>query len=344
MQANYQLIKSNSELRWHSRNQLRNNWGYAILAVIVFSFVNSAASSILVGPLTVGLSICFINLIRYGRIRIENVFDGFKTFGTSFLAILLRGLITFFLFLLLIVPGVIASLAYAMTPYIINDNPGISATDALRMSREMMKGFKGKLFLMYLSFTGWVILSIFTCYIGFLWLGPYMQASIANFYENLREAYGLPFNPTPNLGYNNNYSNNSNPNYNNYNSNYNNYNNTNGYNYNYNNMNGYNNNVNNNYNNNNGYNNNMNSNYNNTNSYNNNTNGYNNNANNNYNNAGYNNNMNSSYNNNGVNNYNMNNNNVSGYNNNNGNMPNNNPMPPNPNFPQKPPEEGIDKF
>ena len=317
MQPNYQVIKSNQELRWLSRNQLTSNWGNAILAVIIFTFINSAASSILIGPLTVGLSICFINLARYGRFKIENVFDGFKAFGTSFLAFLLKGLIIFFLSLLLIVPGIIAGLAYALTPFIINDNPGISATDALRMSREMMKGFKGKLFMMYLSFIGWAILSVCTCYIGFLWLTPYMQASLANFYENLRQAYGLPANAVPNLGNNNGY--NGNFNNNNFNNNPNN-----NYNNNYNNN--FNNNFNNSYNNPNGYNNMNGNNYNNANNpnYPNNVNNYNNSGN--YNTTG------------NTTNY---PNNLNNYNN---TMNPNTPMAGNPNLPQNPPEEGIDKF
>lgn len=52
-----------------------------------------------------------------------------------------------------------------------------------------MKGFKLKLFLLYLSFIGWGILCVVTLGIGFLWLTPYINASKAVFYDNLREAY-----------------------------------------------------------------------------------------------------------------------------------------------------------
>lgn len=235
MQVNYQTIKSNAELRWLSRNQLRGNWGTAILVYIIFACISGAASGVLIGPMTVGLSFCFINMVRYVNMRIEDVFEGFKKFGTSFLAYLLMGIFTFLWSLLLIVPGIIAGLSYAMTPYIINDNPGISATDAIRLSKEMMKGFKWKLFLLQLSFIGWGILSLFTCFVGLLWLIPYVMLSEANFYENLRFSYGLGY--ASNIGgYNNmngyntntyngaNYSNNMNgfnSNYNNYQNNYN---------------------------------------------------------------------------------------------------------------------------
>jgi len=52
----------------------------------------------------------------------------------------------------------------------------------------MMKGYKWKLFLLQLSFIGWMLLcTLFTLGIGYLWLGPYIGLSTANFYENLKK-------------------------------------------------------------------------------------------------------------------------------------------------------------
>ena len=50
----------------------------------------------------------------------------------------------------------------------------------------MMKGHKFDLFYLYLSFIGWFILSILTCGVGFIWLIPYVQMSVAAFYEDLK--------------------------------------------------------------------------------------------------------------------------------------------------------------
>jgi uncharacterized membrane protein len=58
--------------------------------------------------------------------------------------------------------------------------------DALRRSQHMMKGMKWKLFCLYLRFTGWIILGVLSCMIGFLWVGPYMAASMALFYDDIR--------------------------------------------------------------------------------------------------------------------------------------------------------------
>jgi len=75
-----------------------------------------------------------------------------------------------------------------MAFYILNDNPTLGAMDALKASKQMMKGYKWKLFCLQLSFIGWCLLSIFTLFIGLLWLIPYIQASIAAFYQNLKDA------------------------------------------------------------------------------------------------------------------------------------------------------------
>jgi uncharacterized membrane protein len=90
--------------------------------------------------------------------------------------------------LLLVIPGIVAAYRYSMSFYILSDNPQLSAQEAMNESKRMMNGYKGKLFCLHFSFIGWSILCVLTIGIGFLWLVPYMQASIANFYENLKNA------------------------------------------------------------------------------------------------------------------------------------------------------------
>ena len=89
---------------------------------------------------------------------------------------------------LLIIPGIIKAYSYALTPYILVDNPELSPREALRRSQQMMQGQKFNLFYLQLSFIGWWILACFTGGIGFLWLVPYYQTSQAAFYQNLRNS------------------------------------------------------------------------------------------------------------------------------------------------------------
>jgi uncharacterized membrane protein len=87
---------------------------------------------------------------------------------------------------LLIVPGIVKFFSYSMAYYILRDNPDMSALDAITASRNMMNGYKGKLFGLYLSFIGWWFLCLFSFGVGYLWLTPYISLSCANFYEDLK--------------------------------------------------------------------------------------------------------------------------------------------------------------
>ena len=53
-----------------------------------------------------------------------------------------------------------------------------------------MKGYKGKLFCLDLSFIGWYIVGALCLGIGVLWVTPYHQTARANFYEALQAEYG----------------------------------------------------------------------------------------------------------------------------------------------------------
>ena len=88
--------------------------------------------------------------------------------------------------LLLIIPGIIATYSYAMTFFIIADDPQAGALEAIGRSKEMMRGHRWKLFCLFLRFIGWSLLCLLTFGIGFLWLTPYMQTSLAHFYDDVR--------------------------------------------------------------------------------------------------------------------------------------------------------------
>ncbi|AZO95435.1 DUF975 family protein [Halocella sp. SP3-1] len=189
-------IKSSNELRAISRNQLKGHWGTAVLLCLVFMILTTLAGTVpaigmivnllVSGPLLLGYVSCFLKLIRKEPFRFENLFDGFSNFKSAFLAYLLMTIFTVLWTLLFLIPGIIAILRYSMTFYILHDHPNIGALEAIRTSKEMMIGYKWKLFCLFLSFWGWIILSILTLGIGFLWLTPYIQTAITNFYQELK--------------------------------------------------------------------------------------------------------------------------------------------------------------
>ncbi|MBX4261922.1 DUF975 family protein [Clostridium estertheticum] len=200
MEFDNHSIKISSDFRRSAREQLKGKWGNAILLCLLYSIMISVVSGIialipfigpiililLVGPITLGFVTCFLKIVRKEPFMFENLFDGFNNFSSAVLAQLLITIFVFLWTLLLIIPGIIASYSYFLVFYILSDNPDLSAMDALKMSKKMMKGHKWKLFCLQLSFIGWGILGILSLYIGYLWLTPYMYASIANFYEDLK--------------------------------------------------------------------------------------------------------------------------------------------------------------
>lgn len=147
----------------------------------------------LLNVIAIGFTVSFLKLFRNGDDRLtSNMFQvAFSNYWHKVWGMFLMYVFIILWSLLLIIPGIVKSFSYAMTPYILEENPELSANDAIDHSRAMMKGHKFDLFWLYLSFIGWGILCIFTLGIGFLWLIPYMQTAEAAFYEDVKAEYEL---------------------------------------------------------------------------------------------------------------------------------------------------------
>lgn len=155
-----------------------------VLAIILF--VYAIVQLILGGPITLGYVKFNLDMVNGKTPDFSDLFSQFHRFKEGFLVQFLRGVYIFLWTLCLIVPGIRATFSYAMAPYILYENPGMSANDAIGASKQMMEGNRWRLFCLNISFIGWSILCIFTLGIGFLWLKPYMEASYAAFYEELK--------------------------------------------------------------------------------------------------------------------------------------------------------------
>ena len=117
--------------------------------------------------------------------ELATLFGYFPHWKTATIANLLQTVYVFLWSLLLVIPGIIASYSYAMTPYILAEHPEMAPADVLRKSKEMMSGNRWRLFCLQFSFIGWSILSVLTLGIGGLWLTPYMQTATAAFYREI---------------------------------------------------------------------------------------------------------------------------------------------------------------
>ncbi len=155
-----------------------------------WSFTINLAGLFITGNLAIGLNYFFVqNILGCEPVDVGTPFRvGFENYGRKLGGYLWMQLFTFLWALLFIVPGIIKSFAYAMTPYILSDCPNVKAKDALKLSMRIMKGKKGRLFVFYLSFIGWGLLSCLTAGIlGIFYVGPYMQSSMAVWYLEARE-------------------------------------------------------------------------------------------------------------------------------------------------------------
>lgn len=115
----------------------------------------------------------------------NDLFSQFYRFGQGFAQQFLRGLYIFLWALLLVIPGIVKSFSYAMTPFIMTDHPELSASEAITRSKEMMNGHKWELFVLDLTFIGWAILCALTMNLGYLALNPYTNAAHAVFYRQI---------------------------------------------------------------------------------------------------------------------------------------------------------------
>lgn len=209
------MMTTNQEFKNAALRALKGNWTKAVLATIVVeiiaALVTGAASlsetpivegngmwgltggsfllSILVlMPLIVGFNNTFKVLYLYSNNNIfsNTFYIGFRNYGRAIGGTILVNIFTFLWTLLFVIPGIIKGYSYALTPYILVDDPNISVREAIRKSQKMMDGQKFNLFYLQLSFIGWFLLSLLTAGIGLFWLIPYYATSKAAFYCNLR--------------------------------------------------------------------------------------------------------------------------------------------------------------
>ena len=196
------MIKCAKEMRATAAAALKGKWGSAVLGTFVYMAITCVGSAILgIIPglnviaiiasviLVSGFMVGLLNMLRTGeKVDVSCLFEFFKE-SRLWVTILLMYVYTFLWTLLFVIPGIIKGYAYAMTPFILKDNPNMKNNEAIELSMAMMNGHKWDLFCLQLSFIGWAFLCVLTFGIGYLWLVPYMQTSTAAFYEDVKAEF-----------------------------------------------------------------------------------------------------------------------------------------------------------
>ena len=142
-------------------------------------------------PVSIGLIIYIVNIIKGKKFDIAQIFSKYNDFLRIFLTGLLEGIIVFLFTLLLIVPGIVRAVAYSLVQYILADDDfkDLGSKEILDLSKEIMDGHKMDLFLMNLYYFIMVVLGIFTFGILWIWVMPEMVLANAKYATDLLDEY-----------------------------------------------------------------------------------------------------------------------------------------------------------
>ena len=193
MPKNIIVTEQNHVIRGISRKELSGNWTEVALGVALYfllsaviplfmetfvkvgqttqylqstgqtvtvSTLSSLYQFFLTGAFIYGLCSFFIAFFRQKDINPGYVFDGFEHFLKTFVLLILEGVLIFLQLLLLVIPGIVAAYRYSQAFYIMADDPSKGPMQCIRESKYMMNGNKMKLFMLELSFIGWIILAV----------------------------------------------------------------------------------------------------------------------------------------------------------------------------------------
>lgn len=120
--------------------------------------------------------------------NVKNLFATYfdKHFFQRYFSAVVVGAATVIGVMFFLVPGIILHYRWYFVYYILADKPGISLSQAMTASKKMTKGHKWELFKLDLSFLGWYILVPLTCGLGAIYVLPYVNTTMALYYENFR--------------------------------------------------------------------------------------------------------------------------------------------------------------
>ena len=167
---------------------------YAVLLVSLPYILLTMFIALVIGStVKVGHARLYLDIIDGYPTSIGTLFSYFRRWGTAVITELLKAVIIFLGIILFLVPGIIAAYSLSMTPYIIAENDGIKVIDAMKESHRIMRGKRFRLFCLHVSFIGWILLSVLTFGIGFLWVNPYINAACTDFYRSITDSYRIPY-------------------------------------------------------------------------------------------------------------------------------------------------------
>lgn len=186
-------MPTSSELRARARQQLGNSpfastWLMGALVALVISLVSGALSAFslfIIGAIACSTAYIYLRVARGDpNIEIEDAFSGFTTsYFRNLVLGIMQAIFVFLWSLLFFVPGIVKYYAYGLSSHLAADHPDWTWKQCMNESQRLMDGHKAELFLLDLSFLGWLLLATYcTCGIGLFFVTPYIETAHANFY------------------------------------------------------------------------------------------------------------------------------------------------------------------
>ncbi len=157
-------------------------------------YIGTILQFFLIPPFLIGMKMCFLKFVRNCPVKPGDVLDGIGHTGRAVSLYFVNSLLAGLWSLLLVVPGIVKNYAYSMSFYVLADHPDMTQSDAREESERLMDGNKFRLFLLDISFLGWILLSLLTGGILLFWVQPYMQTAYVLFYKELKtkkSRYGI---------------------------------------------------------------------------------------------------------------------------------------------------------
>ncbi len=154
----------------------------------IVTYVIEAIGSFIETAFLIGYAKYCLDFVRGGRPEWKDALTFAKDhFILCIVVSILADLIILGWSLLLIIPGIIATYALFFYQEVCADNPDLSATEVIKLTWKTTKNHRLDLFILSLSFIGWILLTPLTLGILIIWLFPYMTITKILAYEELKK-------------------------------------------------------------------------------------------------------------------------------------------------------------
>ena len=162
----------------------------AIISALAGTVISLVIHAFVTNQLAVGTNRFFLKFRKNNPTDIGELFTSYKdkTFLNVAKVTFIRYVFVYLWSMLFIIPGIIKAFEYWAVDYILAVRPDTPYQKAIDLSKKMMNGHKMDVFVMGLSFTGWYLLSIFTCGIlSVAYVNPYAKVAMTELYAEIRE-------------------------------------------------------------------------------------------------------------------------------------------------------------